>query len=282
MHQAEAEDALRRTVVTLHRTTGAPIAYGGLVTDGRLRLSQLQGTNSSLLEGLTIHAGRGLGGRTLVIGQPMAVRDYHHAKMISHEYDEAVRDAGVRAAIAVPVVVRRAVRAVVYAARREPVPLGSRAVQAAIAAARDLEQELVVRDEVDRRLSLLRKSATDAQPTDTSEAISREAVRQAYAELRILVARSADDEIGSRLRRACAALASALTPPGQPPRPTLSPRELDVLSCVALGHTNAEVANELGLEPGTVKSYLRSAMRKLDAHTRTQAVVAARRVGLLP
>ena len=46
--------------------------------------------------------------------------------------------------------------------------------------------------------------------------------------------------------------------------------------------TPSEVANELGLEPGTVKSYLRSAMRKLDAHTRTQAVVAARRVGLLP
>ena len=108
MHQAEAEDALRRTVVTLHRTTGAPMAYGGLVTDGRLRLSQLQGTIAAL-GGLTIHAGRRLRGRTLAIGQPMAVRDYHHAKMISHETDEAVRDAGVRAAIAVPVVVRRAV-----------------------------------------------------------------------------------------------------------------------------------------------------------------------------
>lgn len=282
MHQGETEEALRRAVVALHRTTGAPIAYGGLVSEGRLRLSQLRGTNSSLLAGLTIQAGRGLGGRTLLLSQPMAVRDYHHAKMISHEYDEAVRDAGVRAAIAIPVVVRREVRAVVYAARREPVPLGGRAVQAAIAAARDLEQDLVVRDEVERRLALLQRRRAVTTPEAASEAISLEAVRQAYTELRILVARAGDDELGSRLRRACAALTTALAPPGQPRRPALSPRELDVLSCVALGHTNAEVASELGLEPGTVKSYLRSAMRKLDAHTRTQAVVAARRVGLLP
>ena len=137
----------------------------------------------------------------------------------------------------------------VYAARREPVPLGGRAVQAAIAAARDLEQDLVVRDEVERRLALLQRRRAVTTPEAASEAISLEAVRQAYTELRILVARAGDDELGSRLRRACAALTTALAPPGQPRRPALSPRELDVLSCVALGHTNAEVASELGLEP---------------------------------
>lgn len=281
MPLGETENALRRAVATLHRATGAPIAYGGLVDGNRLRLSYLHGTNSSLLAGLTIHAGRGLGGRTLLLGHPMAVRDYHGAKMISHEYDEAVRDAGVRAAIAVPVVVRRVVRAVVFAARREPVPLGGRVVQEAIATARDLEQDLVVCEEVDRRVSLL-VSRDIAAPAEASETISREALRQAYAELRILVAQTADERLGSRLGQVCATLNSALGRTDRPSRPTLSPRELDVLSCVALGHTNAEVASELRLEPGTVKSYLRSAMRKLDAHTRTQAVVAARRAGLLP
>ena len=34
--------------------------------------------------------------------------------------------------------------------------------------------------------------------------------------------------------------------------------------------------------PETVKSYLSSAMVKLDAHTRHEAVVRARRLGLLP
>jgi DNA-binding NarL/FixJ family response regulator len=57
---------------------------------------------------------------------------------------------------------------------------------------------------------------------------------------------------------------------------------VDVLACVAAGATNGVAAERLGLRPETVKGYLRSAMRKLGAHTRWEAVVAARRVGLLP
>ncbi|UPT45525.1 helix-turn-helix transcriptional regulator, partial [Streptomyces sp. WAC00303] len=62
----------------------------------------------------------------------------------------------------------------------------------------------------------------------------------------------------------------------------LAPREVDVVACVAAGATNAAAAQRLGLRPETVKGYLRSAMRKLGAHTRLEAVVAARRAGLLP
>lgn len=62
----------------------------------------------------------------------------------------------------------------------------------------------------------------------------------------------------------------------------LTSREVDVLACVAMGATNAVAAQRLGLRPETVKAYLRSAMRKLGAHTRLEAVVAARRAGLLP
>lgn len=57
---------------------------------------------------------------------------------------------------------------------------------------------------------------------------------------------------------------------------------MDVLACVATGATNAVAAERLGLRPETVKSYLRSAMRKLGVHSRLQAVVAARRAGVLP
>jgi DNA-binding CsgD family transcriptional regulator len=64
--------------------------------------------------------------------------------------------------------------------------------------------------------------------------------------------------------------------------PALTSRELDVLALVALGCTNAETAQRLSLRPQTVKSYLRSAMTKLGAHTRHEAVVRARRLGLLP
>ncbi|NEB58243.1 helix-turn-helix transcriptional regulator, partial [Streptomyces diastaticus] len=62
----------------------------------------------------------------------------------------------------------------------------------------------------------------------------------------------------------------------------LAPREVDVLACVAAGATNGAVAERLGVGPETVKSYLRSAMRKLGARTRTEAVAVARRTGWLP
>ena len=43
-----------------------------------------------------------------------------------------------------------------------------------------------------------------------------------------------------------------------------------------------EAAEEMGIGAETVKSYLRSVMRKLGAHTRYEAVNAARRIGALP
>ncbi|MFC5182784.1 response regulator transcription factor [Actinomadura harenae] len=110
-----------------------------------------------------------------------------------------------------------------------------------------------------------------------------EEVRAVRAELLELAERVADDEVRDRLRAASRRLAAAgATPPGRAHRPRLSPRELDVLAQVALGCTNAEAAARLGLLPETVKSYLRSAMRKLDSHTRTAAVTTARHQGLLP
>jgi LuxR family transcriptional regulator, regulator of acetate metabolism len=68
-----------------------------------------------------------------------------------------------------------------------------------------------------------------------------------------------------------------------PPRTAarLSRRELDVLRLVAVGASNMEIAVELRLSPETVKSYLRTAMRRLDSHNRTGAVHAAKRSGLL-
>ncbi|NEA00831.1 helix-turn-helix transcriptional regulator, partial [Streptomyces sp. SID10116] len=88
----------------------------------------------------------------------------------------------------------------------------------------------------------------------------------------------------AELLAVCGRLETAALLPGHPrDRPVaLAPREVDVLSCVAAGVTNATAAERLGLRPETVKGYLRSAMRKLGAHTRLEAVVAARREGLLP
>lgn len=64
--------------------------------------------------------------------------------------------------------------------------------------------------------------------------------------------------------------------------PSLSARELDVLALVAEGSTNREIARQLFISEGTVKTHLVHAFAKLGAESRTAAVAAARRHGLLP
>ncbi|WP_052665795.1 response regulator [Nitriliruptor alkaliphilus] len=61
----------------------------------------------------------------------------------------------------------------------------------------------------------------------------------------------------------------------------LTPRELAVLRLVATGANNREVGDQLHLSAHTVKEYLGNAMRKLEVHTRTEAVAVAMRQGLL-
>ena len=52
----------------------------------------------------------------------------------------------------------------------------------------------------------------------------------------------------------------------------LSPREIDVLREVVNGLSNHEVADELYLSINSVKTYIRSAYRKVGVTTRAQAV----------
>lgn len=56
---------------------------------------------------------------------------------------------------------------------------------------------------------------------------------------------------------------------------TLSRRESEILTMLAKGLTGEEIAGRLILSPETVRTHVRNAMEKLDARTRTQAVVKA-------
>ena len=62
----------------------------------------------------------------------------------------------------------------------------------------------------------------------------------------------------------------------------LSARELEVLTLLALGKTNQEIAQQLIVAAGTVKAHTASIYRKLDAANRTEAVAHARQLGILP
>lgn len=53
----------------------------------------------------------------------------------------------------------------------------------------------------------------------------------------------------------------------------LSDREAEVLALITQGMSNAEVADLTYLSPNTVKSYIRSAYRKIGVTSRTQAVL---------
>jgi LuxR family maltose regulon positive regulatory protein len=61
----------------------------------------------------------------------------------------------------------------------------------------------------------------------------------------------------------------------------LSARELEVLRLLADGLSNQEIAGELVIAVGTVKNHLKNVYGKLGVHSRTQAVVRGRKVGLL-
>jgi DNA-binding CsgD family transcriptional regulator/PAS domain-containing protein len=58
------------------------------------------------------------------------------------------------------------------------------------------------------------------------------------------------------------------------PRVALSPRELDVMRCVAAGKSNPEIARILWVAPGTVRKHLDNVYEKLGVHSRTAALAA--------
>ena len=61
----------------------------------------------------------------------------------------------------------------------------------------------------------------------------------------------------------------------------LSPRELDVARLVARGHTNAEIAEVLGISPLTAKWHVSEILRKLGVSRRVQLALAAYELGHL-
>jgi DNA-binding NarL/FixJ family response regulator len=273
---------LRAALGRMRHATGLPVTFGGALSPGerKVHLTELIGTRTAALRGLAIRAGNGLGGQVLLTARPGRVDDYAADAGISHEYDRPVTVEGLRAIAAVPVMAGESVFGLLYGGIREPLPLGNRVLNTMSQAATRLGVELAVQAEVHRRMTEAETAAITRAAREAPTAPEWERLREAHAELRSIAHEITDPALRERLQGVC----DRLTPADGRPAPVnpLSPRELDVLALVAVGCGNAEAGQRLGLRAETVKSYLRSAMRKLGTHTRMETVVAARRAGFLP
>lgn len=273
------DDAIFSALNSLKNATGIPATmYGACFPDGKLRITKWVGLRTPALHGLEVPPGAGVGGRVMTTRRPVGVSDYTRAKSISHEFDRQIRDEGMHSIVAVPVIVNREMKGVLYAGVHSRARMGDKVLEEVTMTARCLEQELAV-NEAMRRADSGRAPAGGAKQVRSMSGAEWEQVRATHSKLRMLANRVNDES----LRRDLEVLCDQMVSPVRMKQTTkLSARELDVLACVALGHTNVEAAAEMGIGAETVKSYLRSVMRKLGAHTRYEAVNAARRIGALP
>lgn len=260
-------DILMEAANGVRAATGAEVVFGGFRSGRGIRVSATTGALTGSLTSILVHPAQGLGGRSWETRRPFVTADYARASEISHDFDPQILGEGIRQLAVVPIVVSSSVVGLLYAGRRTSVlpplelePLGR--------AARLLAQELRVRDLVDERLEEHRA----AERLDHSYG-------QALAELReqveAVAASTTDAETGARLRRLIAPAA-----PSDQAEP-LTPRQRDVLTLVASGLNNAQIGARLGLSGLTVKSYLRTMMARFSSRTRHDAVIQARRLGLL-
>jgi two-component system response regulator NreC len=118
-------------------------------------------------------------------------------------------------------------------------------------------------------------------------AFAREALRAGA--LGYVLKEAADEELVEAVRNAAAgdsylnprlgARIASEPPPGPPD--DLSQREVDVLRLIALGHTNAEIAEQLYLSVRTVETHRSHVQQKLTLSTRAELVGYALERGLI-
>ncbi|WP_018024771.1 acetate metabolism transcriptional regulator RamA [Corynebacterium ulceribovis] len=274
----EDEEAVKAALEALKNATGIPVAmYAAVIAEGRMQITTWMGLRTPELHNLVIETGAGVGGRVLATRRPVGVSDYTKAKVISHEFDQRIVGEGLHSVVAVPLFQGRTVRGVLYAGVHSPVRLGDKILEEVTMTARELEQNLAIADAFRREDAPQRSGA--AKSGRMMNSAEWEQVRATHSKLRMLANRVEDEKLRKEVEELCDQM---VTPVRVKQTTKLSARELDVLACVALGHTNVEAAEEMGIGAETVKSYLRSVMRKLGAHTRYEAVNAARRIGALP
>ena len=139
------DEAVRTALSSLKTATGIPVTmYGTLLPDNRLQITQWVGLRTPALQNLIIEPGSGVGGRVVSTRRAVGVSDYIRANTISHENDRYIQDEGLHSIVAVPVIVQREIRGVIYVGVHSPVRLGDKVIEEVTMTARSLEQDLAV------------------------------------------------------------------------------------------------------------------------------------------
>jgi two-component system, NarL family, response regulator LiaR len=100
-----------------------------------------------------------------------------------------------------------------------------------------------------------------------------DAIRQTFRGRTILDPKASD--VMQRL------LSKTDSPLPAPIKSVLSEREYDVMRLLVRGLTNKQIAAQLNLQPSTVKQYIGNILSKLGVQSRTEAVAAALKLGLV-
>lgn len=265
---------MQDAVTAFSRETRFPLAFGGFESDGIINVSALSGMHGLRIQGLRVANRRGLGGKAMSEHRPRFTRDYMSSTTISHDYDAEIGSEHIVMLVAVPVVVDGVTRAVLYGGTRGGTPPDESFMRAAAGVTADLAHEIAL---ADAAAATQDRTARGELPGTVLEEL-----RSSHAELRRIAADTTDPVARARLSALDERLVQLSNPTPAEQEIHLTEREFDVLSHAAIGATNAEIATALGIAGSTVKSYLKTAMGKLQASTRHAAVATARGHGLIP
>ncbi|MFF0501965.1 LuxR C-terminal-related transcriptional regulator [Nocardia aobensis] len=261
-------DLLRQASRQIQRLSKNLVAFGGLTQNGTVPVRAISGAGQRRLSSIVIRPQRGLGGLSWADRRPARVDDYARSPKITHDFDSQILGEGIFSLAVAPIIVGDHVRGLIYVGRRSAEPEWSYALEALQHEARSLAHEIDIRDRVDERIRLLHATEPGTRPPSANLDIVQ-------AQLREIASRTTDPRTAQELR--------ALLTDGEPAvtAATLTPRQIDVLTLVAVGLTNEQIGSRLRLSTTTVKSYLHDAMARLDARTRHAAVLEARRRNLI-
>jgi DNA-binding CsgD family transcriptional regulator len=147
---------------------------------------------------------------------------------------------------------------------------------------KELLGALAERGELTPITAAMRTSLTADEAADMLEGLARKGYLQLRVEDGVQAYALREQDLQELPRTASAAPTSEGGGATQPPLVDLSEREVEVLALLASGRTNSEIARDLFVSAGTVKSHVNNIYRKLEVRNRAEAIARARELEVVP